>query len=63
MLYTSSLSSIPHTNSPPPLPPTHLCKEFLGAAARLDVHQSIMGIFDHSMTEGAHAKLYQSPVI
>ena len=42
---------------------THLCKEFLGAATRLYVHQCMVGIHDHSVTEGTHAKLYQCPVV
>ena len=42
---------------------THLCKKFLGTSTRLNIHKSIMSIFDHPVSKGTHAQLYQRPVV
>ena len=41
----------------------HLCKKFLGTSTRLNIHKSIVSIFDHPMPKGTHAQLHQCPVV
>ena len=36
----------------------YLCQQFFRAATGLYIHESIMSIFNHAMTECTHAKLY-----
>ena len=40
-----------------------LGKQLLGAAGGLDVQEGIVGILDHAMAKGTHAKLGKGPVV
>ena len=58
-LFTITNFKITELCSAPPLSPSpHLCQQFLGAPTGLDIHQSVMGVFDHPMPERTHPQLY-----
>ena len=40
-----------------------LAQELLGAAARLDVQQGVVGVLDHALPEGTDAQLHHGSVV